>query len=376
MAGTQIRSNTQIIDSSISLPKMAPNFVQNATWVLSSDNSAIITGVSTPVAANDVVNKQYVDGLINTSMKSPDGFITDALGNYPSDYKGTAVVTSGDSFYITSTTNGTSVGTKKVNVGDMLVAVIDAPGNIDSNWLIIESNRNYATDVSAGLIELGTQSEIDSGIDTTRAVTSATLNGYINNKSIIKKAGAGMVEDNLANFNVAAIDSSILVYPDTIGVGVGNSNGTSVEITATGLELAPSITGNRTFSGGLFSVSTGTSLLTLSSTNSINIDAPSDKILLSSQPTGSNPLAVSTTLYVDNSIAALPTKVFNELPLVTAASANVTIINTPISGTLRVYLNGIRQAPGAGNDYTLTGNTVVFTTTLNSTDVVVLDYEY
>lgn len=37
-----------------------------------------------------------------------------------------------------------------------------------------------------------------------------------------------------------------------------------------------------------------------------------------------------------------------------------TLANTPVTGTVRVYLNGQRQTEGAGEDYTVSGSTITF----------------
>ena len=44
----------------------------------------------------------------------------------------------------------------------------------------------------------------------------------------------------------------------------------------------------------------------------------------------------------------------------TDGNATFTIANTPVSGTVRVYVNGLRQDLGAGQDYTFSGTTITF----------------
>lgn len=73
----------------------------------------------------------------------------------------------------------------------------------------------------------------------------------------------------------------------------------------------------------------------------------------------------------------LSQRIFGEAPTVTNGSAVVTLANPPAGASLRVYLNGMRQFEGAGNDYTFTGSTVTFSDTLKDPkDVVIVDYEY
>lgn len=57
-------------------------------------------------------------------------------------------------------------------------------------------------------------------------------------------------------------------------------------------------------------------------------------------------------------------------------STTYTIANTPVSGSVRVFVNGVRQRVGASNDYTISGVTITFNTGLNASDVVIADYRY
>lgn len=74
------------------------------------------------------------------------------------------------------------------------------------------------------------------------------------------------------------------------------------------------------------------------------------------------------------------TRVWGEAPTVTHNNPTVTLANTPVAGTDRVYLNGLRQEKGSGKDYTISGATITFTFNLKTSpgqsDVVLVDYEY
>lgn len=52
-----------------------------------------------------------------------------------------------------------------------------------------------------------------------------------------------------------------------------------------------------------------------------------------------------------------------------------TLANTPLTDSLRLYLNGVRQEEGAGNDFTLSGDIVTMIATPLSIDKLVADYE-
>jgi hypothetical protein len=52
----------------------------------------------------------------------------------------------------------------------------------------------------------------------------------------------------------------------------------------------------------------------------------------------------------------------NEIPsgLINSLNTSYTIANTPVTGTVMVFLNGLLQAPGGGLDYTISGTTITF----------------
>lgn len=92
-----------------------------------------------------------------------------------------------------------------------------------------------------------------------------------------------------------------------------------------------------------------------------------------------NPQDAATKAYVDAQSA--PTFVFNDFVVGTNGSPTVVLSNTNIvSGTERIYLNGVRQVEGAGNDYTINYATGEITFAFNlkanpgQQDVVLADY--
>lgn len=89
-------------------------------------------------------------------------------------------------------------------------------------------------------------------------------------------------------------------------------------------------------------------------------------------------LGTTSVTYVQDTSGTLSTSNFvtEETPSGTINGSNTsfTLANTPTSGTLRLYLNGVRLKSGAGNDYTLSTNIITFTTAPISGDVILADY--
>jgi len=123
-------------------------------------------------------------------------------------------------------------------------------------------------------------------------------------------------------------------------------------------------TGSATFAGGTVTF--------VGNNSSVQLRSPANGATLTNQPTGATALAIATTKYVDDATAG--SEMFNEAPAVTGGSTDVSLANTPTVGTLRVYLNGIRQAPT--DDYSLSGTTVTFVGALTAGDKIIVDYKY
>lgn len=140
------------------------------------------TNVYVPTGDYNPATKIYVDNLVS-ALSGPDGYSTNAAGDYPTDFKGTGSVKSGSGFYITSIANGNMVGVRTVNVGDLLIALADDPLNDDTKWIVVESNRDQATESAKGVARIATQTEVDNGIDDETIVTPAKLASYAGNGS-------------------------------------------------------------------------------------------------------------------------------------------------------------------------------------------------
>jgi fiber protein len=96
----------------------------------------------------------------------------------------------------------------------------------------------------------------------------------------------------------------------------------------------------------------------------VNIDATTMQI-------SANQLGVKAGTYI-----TLANIVTRETPTGTINGVNVTftLANTPIAGTEEVYLNGILQEPGAGNDYTIATSTITMLTAPGTGDRLRVTY--
>jgi hypothetical protein len=109
-----------------------------------------------------------VDALIDPTLKAPTPYDPTITGNYP------ATAQQGDTFRITAA--GT-MGAIIVNVEDLLISLIDNPGQVDANWQAVESNRDQATEIVKGVAAIATVAEVDAATDDTKIITALKLAG-------------------------------------------------------------------------------------------------------------------------------------------------------------------------------------------------------
>lgn len=87
-----------------------------------------------------------------------------------------------------------------------------------------------------------------------------------------------------------------------------------------------------------------------------------------------------TVLKVSESTPADPTEACDEEPTVTNGSPTVTLANTPVVDSYKVYLNGQRMREGSGHDFTISGAVITFEYNLKNTpgnlDHVQVDYKH
>lgn len=59
---------------------------------------------------------------------------------------------------------------------------------------------------------------------------------------------------------------------------------------------------------------------------------------------------------------------------INGSNTTFTLANTPVTGSVHLYLNGYRQNAGSGNDYTISGSTITYLTAPLTGEVLLADY--
>lgn len=164
-----------------------------------------------PTAANHAVTKAFVEGLVDITLKQPQGY-TPSSGNYPATYNGNAIQ-GGDTFRMASA--GT-MGANTVNPEDLVIALIDNPGQTDANWQIIESNRDQASETVKGVAKIATNSVMDVATNDTDFVTAKKLKYYLDSNQYTRKRafainGTGAAASFILTHSLNTRDVSIYV---------------------------------------------------------------------------------------------------------------------------------------------------------------------
>ncbi len=146
-------------------------------------NSVVITEtISGSTPGNHAVTKSYVDGLISSGVSIVGSIDCSTDPNYPA-------ATGGEAYYVSVDGRIGGSSGPLVKVGDMIIAASTNSGgteaSVGSDWLIIERNLDYATETTAGYIQIATQTETDTGTDNTKAITPKKLKDWASNADLV-----------------------------------------------------------------------------------------------------------------------------------------------------------------------------------------------
>jgi hypothetical protein len=285
-----IRANSQLLDGSLNWEKLEADFLDgNNLNLTNGNNNATITGLADPSSDRDVATKSYVDVLVQ-GLKGQDSARVRAQGNVATlsglQTIDGAALQDGDQILLDQQTTVAEDGLYIVRSGAWeRHPDWQAGETAGARYIFIvegtDDNKGFVCTNNTGSDIIGTHDLV---------FTQFSGAGTIN-------AGAGMLQTG-SNFDIQAADNSMTINADDIQVNIGNDNGTSLEVTTTGLELASIITGARTFTtgSGNFSVSTGSDNINFSA-NYINF---TDNEVLNASSTTAIPFSITATVDYGN----------------------------------------------------------------------------
>jgi len=357
MAQTQINGGTQIRPATITSDRLAAGTVADdrlASAYVKADGSRAftasqslggnrLTSVGDPTLAQDAATKSYVDALLQGfDWKQSVRVASTVAATLSSAFAAGSVVdgvtlVAGDRILVKNQSTGSENGVYVVNASGaptrssdadssakvtagLTVFVSEGTTNANSAWAVITDDT----------IVLGTTALVFAQVSGGPAIT----------------AGAGLTQTG-QSFDVVAADTSLTVAADSVQVRLGDAS----------LEVSGGLRVKQGTSGQVY-IANGSGVLT---PTTLSGDVAS--------VTSSGAVTLSGVVKVANYVV-------RETPsgLVNGTNTSFTLANTPVSGTEQVFLNGILQEPGAGNDYTISAGTITYLTAPLSGDRLRVTY--
>lgn len=346
MTQTQINGATQIKSATITTTQLSATAGltdgQLATSYLKADGTRALTGdlsmgshkltaLTDGTADSDAAAWGQVKALFNGQDAKPSVRVaTTANGALATAYENGDTVdgvtlATGDSILIKDQTTGSENGI-------YVVAASGAPAR--------RSDADASAEVTAGLsvwVNEGT-TNADTGwtlttndaivLGTTALVFAQTGGGGST------LAGAGLTKTG-STIDVIATNTSLTVAADSVGVNLGDAS----------LEISSGLRVKQGTSGQVYIASAGGVLTPVTLSGDATVTASGVLTLVST--------VVKEADYI---VRETPTGSIN------SSNTSYTLANTPVTGSEMVFLNGILQFPGAGNDYTISGTTITYLT--------------
>ena len=362
MGAMQIRGNTQIIAGSITnaeinasaaiaLSKLAESVIQadggQAFTGEQSMGSNKLTNVTDPTSDQDAATKAYVDSVASGLD------IKDSV----------RVATTADGALATAYENGDTVDGVVLATNDRILLKNQTSGAGGSENGIYTVNASGAPTRAT---DADTAAEMTSGMFT--FVEEGTTN-----------ADSGWV---MTNDGAIVVDTTALVFSQfsgagmiTAGTGLTKSGDTINVISANGGIVANADDITLTLDGSTLTVGAGgLKLSNISSTNFLvgNGSSIPTAVAMSGDATMANTGVVTAAA----DILKEADVVTRQTPTGAINSSNVTytLANTPIVGTEQVFLNGILQEAGSGDDYQISGATITYETAPVTGDILRVNY--
>jgi hypothetical protein len=322
MANTQIRGSSQILDATFTKAKVVADFLAAADWnITNGSNNATITGVKDPVNNQDVATKKYVDDHTGTNDT-----LDTAYNNY---------------------------GATPANI---IVDNTQGQGSVE--WQLTPSagflTASFIVSDGSGTNDILTISATNAGARSVVIAANAASNFSV--------TGANLTLSTITSGALNLTAAGNMVF--TAASAISWTNGTNVWTPQqTGLRLANYATAGLPATPGA-----------TSNYGAIAFDTTADRPVVwvtNVDGLGTDGWAVVMTT------SAYGKEVWGELPTLNTGAETATLAYTPLAGTERVYLNGLRMIRGASYDYTIATNVITFTSPgLQPNDQVTVDYRY
>ncbi|MEW6039932.1 MAG: hypothetical protein AB1633_00225 [Elusimicrobiota bacterium] len=313
-------------------------------------NAKKITNLATPVDSGDAVTKAYADALIgaNDALVYKGVIDCSTNPNYPA-------ADAGHLYKVSVAGKIGGVAGVDVYVGDDILCTVDSSASGDQ--ATVGANWNIIHTTNSGNV-VGPASSTDNAIARFDGTTGKVLQN------------SGVTIDDTGSVNIPIGQSykinGAALNQDNIGDGTTYKQYSDAEKTKlAGIETAADVTDAANVGSSINGATAKASLV------------DGDKFaIIDSEAT--NVLKTSLWSVIKSAIKTwlMGLYVCREVPSGTKNGTNTafTLANTPVSGTEMVFLNGLLQNGGAGNDYTISTVTITFAVAPISTDTILVTY--
>ena len=239
---TQIETDAGTDDVRIVTPlKLDALDVTGMSWFIDEDGFG--TDSASRIPSQQSV-KAYVDGAVSGALTHKGAY--NASTNTPVLDTGTPTLVLGDMY--TVTVAGTFF-TVELEIGDVLISDVDS---VDAaalaDWTIVQKNLEAATTTTVGYVELATTAEVNTGTDTTRAVTADAIDNSDRSVKLDAITGTNTGDEPVASDTVSGTvelatiaevntgtDATRAVTPDSL-------EGSALQIKVNGVEALADVT--------------------------------------------------------------------------------------------------------------------------------------
>lgn len=338
MSTTKINGATQIQANTVTSGQVNTSIIVAAgSNAFSADQSMggfKLTSVGTPSAGTDAANKNYVDAMatgldFKASVRAATAAVLPAC-TYANGSSGVGATLTGNA-------NGALAAQDGVTLvaADRLLVKNQAAGEQNGLYAVTQVGTGGTPFILTRVTDADTATELNTGAFC--FVEEGTVNGDV-----------GFV---LVTNNPITIGTTALVFTQFSAAGsYTGGNG----VTITGQSIALNLgDASLEFNAGAVRVVHGTSgQVYVANASGVLTPVTFSGDVLSVSAAGVVALAATIVKTTNVVTRETPSGTIN------GSNATFTLANTPVAGTESLYLNGILQDSGAGNDYTISGVTI------------------
>ena len=386
MAITEVRGNEQIMNKSITREKLVDDFIDNATWDVSSTDTATITGLQLPVNPKDAASKEYVDQEVSNATPGVDDVTVELNSSNNLTIKNIDYIIDDDNQSIDGSDTDMSDAHRELvtraKAEDIVASAtnwlkkaedLDGDGN-DDEYVLYPADplvkRMEVVENTRGMTQLYIEnSENDNGTDnyTGASVVLTASSADYTNQTFIAHHGIHHYDSNLAGRGAIMTDSSMII---------GAYNSTDQQ----GADAFVSFV-----CGDDYYHQKEIYRLT---TNGLEMTLADKKIFYEAgktpeaDPTNYTDLRcnVDTGEIYAAAGSAEPTRTTERFELTNTDVTNgyIDITNTPAANEhLFVYLNGLLLDESSSGDFTINDKRITFTSgVIEAGDKVIVKYSY